>query len=465
MSEKIYVNTGSTFQQAFNDRSPRNAQQPYIANAQTPYIANSQTPFTYSNRQPAKYQNPTSAQQPYIANAQQPYPYIASARQPYIANAQQPYPYIASAQNPYIANARQPAKYQSPSSYQIPYIANSQTPYPANARQPSNSQTPYIANSQTPYPANARQPVNAQQPSNAQAPYPANAQTSAYYRNPFTYNANTPVASQTPVTYDVWGGGNAQATSRLETTTDVGPSMAPFSLGFNYTSVNQPASINWGASSTHISTSPNSSYAGLNYPPLAFMWNTQQQQSFSYSFGQCFCKFFIGYETSTSKVYYGYSSGNSTAPSTGNGQYPNRVYLPLTELSNNNIIDSSWSISVKYTVQSQSIFGGGTDSENPANKTYGANLASGTYQNIWNGTNTVSGGYEDFMWSAVSSSNMGNSDARVNASGVVFTIKAHKTGQTSYYTHYIVAQHGAGGGGPFGEIFCRSIFGQNHAPV
>ena len=331
MSEKIYVNTGSTFQQAFNDRSPRNAQQPYIANAQTPYIANSQTPFTYSNRQPAKYQNPTSAQQPYIANAQQPYPYIANARQPYIANAQQPYPYIANAQNPYIANARQPAKYQSPSSYQIPYIANYQTPYPANARQPSNSQTPYIANSQTPYPANARQPVNAQQPSNAQAPYPANAQTSAYYRNPFTYNANTPVASQTPVTYDVWGGGNAQATSQLETTTDVAPSMAPFSLGLNYSTLNQPASINWGAGSTHIATSPNSAYVGSNQ--LQNNWNTQQQASFGYSFGQCFCQFFIGYQSSTSKVYYGFSSGNSTAPSVGRGQAPNYVYLPLTELS------------------------------------------------------------------------------------------------------------------------------------
>tara|TARA_S200000501_G_scaffold91725_1_gene85133 strand:- start:9928 stop:11319 length:1392 start_codon:yes stop_codon:yes gene_type:complete len=463
MSEKIYVNTGSTFQQAFNDRSPRSAQQPYIANAQTPYIANSQTPFTYSNRQPAKYQNPTSAQQPYIANAQQPYPYIANARQPYIASAQQPYPYIASAQNPYIANARQPAKYQSPSSYQIPYIANSQTPYPANARQPSNAQTPYIANSQTPYPANARQPVNAQQPSNAQAPYPANAQTSAYYRNPFTYNANTPASSQTPVTYDVWGGGNAQATSQLETTTDVSAPMAPFSVGFNYTSVGQPASINWGPGSTHIATSPNSAYVGTN--ALSHMWNTQQQNTFSYSFGQCFCQFFMGYESSSSKVYYGFSSGNSQFPSTGKGQSPNRIYLPLTELSNNNIIDSSWSISVKYTVQSQSITQGGTDSQNPANPNYGSGVAAGTYVNLWNGSTVQSGGYEEFMWSAVSSSNPGNSDARVQASGVVFTVKAHKTGQTSYYTHYIVAQHGAGSGGPFGEIFCRSVFGNNHAPV
>ena len=34
MSDEIYVNTGGTFQQPFNDRQPSNAQQPYIANAQ-----------------------------------------------------------------------------------------------------------------------------------------------------------------------------------------------------------------------------------------------------------------------------------------------------------------------------------------------------------------------------------------------------------------------------------------------
>jgi len=464
MSEKIYVNTGSTFQQPFNDRSPKNAQQPYIANAQTPYIANSQTPFTYSNRQPAKYQNPTDAQQPYIANAQQSYPYIANARQPYIANAQQPYPYQANSQNPYIANARQPAKYQHPTSSQTPYIANAQTPYPANARQPSDYQTPYIANYQTAYPANARQPVNAQQPSNSQTPYPANARQPAKYRNPFTYNARTPASSQTPVTYDVWGGGNAQSTSQLETTTDVSAPMAPFSQmpTFNYQTVGQPTSIHWGPGSTHIKNSPNSSYAPTTAPMI---WSTQQYNTYNYSFGSCWAQFWIGYESSSGKVYYGYGAGNSQFGGTSVGTSGNRVYLPLTELSNNNVIDSSWSISVKYTVQSQSIVQGGTSSQHPASPSYGTGLAAGTYVNIWDGSSVQSSGIETFMWEAVSSSNNANGDARVSASGVVFTVKAHKTGQTSYYTHYIVAQHGAGTSSPFGEIYLRSLYGNNHAPV
>ena len=129
MSDEIYINTGTSFQQPFNQRNPAQGTQPATAQrvAQQPAIA--QQPATYQNRSPFTYRNPANSQQPYIANAQQPYPYIANAQNPYIANAQQPYPYIANAQQPY------------------PYIANAQTPYIANAQQPY----PYIANAQQPY--------------------------------------------------------------------------------------------------------------------------------------------------------------------------------------------------------------------------------------------------------------------------------------------------------------------------
>ena len=174
MSDEIYINTGTTIQQPFNQRNPATGTTPTTAQrtAQQPAIA--QQPGTYTNRSPFTYQHPANGQQPYIANAQQPYPYIANAQNPYPANAQQPYPYIASAQQPYpyIANARQPyiANAQQP----YPYIANSQTSYPANAQQPY----PYIANAQNPYPANAQQPY----------PYIANAQTPYSYNQPSTYS-------------------------------------------------------------------------------------------------------------------------------------------------------------------------------------------------------------------------------------------------------------------------------------
>ena len=184
MSDEIYINTGTTIQQPFNQRNPAQGTSPTVAQrtAQQPAIA--QQPGTYDNRSPFTYRHPANGQQPYIANAQQPYPYIANAQNPYPANAQQPYPYIANAQQPYpyIANARQPyiANGQQP----YPYIANCQTPYPANAQQPypypANAQQPYpyIANAQNPYPANAQQPY----------PYIANGQQPYSYNQPSTYS-------------------------------------------------------------------------------------------------------------------------------------------------------------------------------------------------------------------------------------------------------------------------------------
>ena len=195
MSDEIYINTGTTIQQPFNQRNPAQGTTPTTAQrtAQQPAIA--QQPGTYSNRSPFTYRHPANGQQPYIANAQQPYPYIANAQNPYPANAQQPYPYIANAQQPYpyIANARQPyiANAQQP----YPYIANAQTSYPANAQQPY----PYIANAQQPYPyiANAQNPY----PANAQQPYPyiANSQSPYSYNQPSTYSRQG--TSVTNVTY------------------------------------------------------------------------------------------------------------------------------------------------------------------------------------------------------------------------------------------------------------------------
>jgi hypothetical protein len=195
MSDEIYINTGTTIQQPFNQRNPAQGTTPTTAQrtAQQPAIA--QQPGTYSNRSPFTYRHPANGQQPYIANAQQPYPYIANAQNPYPANAQQPYPYIANDRQPYpyIANARQPyiANAQQP----YPYIANAQTSYPANAQQPY----PYIANGQQPYPyiANAQNPY----PANAQQPYPyiANSQSPYSYNQPSTYSRQG--TSVTNVTY------------------------------------------------------------------------------------------------------------------------------------------------------------------------------------------------------------------------------------------------------------------------
>ena len=80
MSDEIYVNTGGTFQQPFNDRQPSNAQQPYIANGQQPYIANAKSPFTYQNRQPGTYSR--QGQTPFTYHNRSPFTYATQCRTP-----------------------------------------------------------------------------------------------------------------------------------------------------------------------------------------------------------------------------------------------------------------------------------------------------------------------------------------------------------------------------------------------
>ena len=181
MSDEIYINTGSTFQQPFNQRNPAAGTVPTIAQRVAQQPAITQQPSTYQNRSPFTYRHPASAQQPYIASAQQPYPYIASNQTPYIASARQPYPYTANAQQayPYIANAQTPSIENAQQPY--PYIAaQGQQPYPYISQQPST----YARQGQQPYPYISQQPAtySNRQPLNARQPYS--------YQNPYTYQAS-----------------------------------------------------------------------------------------------------------------------------------------------------------------------------------------------------------------------------------------------------------------------------------
>ena len=184
MSEEIFVNTGTSFQQPYIARQPAIGTAPAIGTvpARTPTIV--QTPFTYSNRTPFTYQASRNAQTPYIAAAQQPYPYIASNQTPYIASAQQPYPYIAQARQPNIYQHRTPSTYTNAN-------VNYQTPFTYQARQPStytnanvSYQTPftYQATGRSPFTYSARQPFTYQatgrSPSIGQARQPSITTTS-----------------------------------------------------------------------------------------------------------------------------------------------------------------------------------------------------------------------------------------------------------------------------------------------
>ena len=200
MSDEIYVNIGTTFQQPYQAQQPAIGQTPANVQATRQAIANAQTPFTYQNRQPSTYRNPVNAQSPYIANAQQPYPHPVNANYPFIANAQTPYPYIANSQSPYIAQARQPSTYarqgRSPFTYsrqgQTPYSVTGRTPFTYQHRQPVIYQVTY----QHPATYQARQPAAYRNPVSYRVPYIANAQYTAQQpaskQSPYIANRQTP---------------------------------------------------------------------------------------------------------------------------------------------------------------------------------------------------------------------------------------------------------------------------------
>ena len=195
MSEEIFVNTGTSFQQPYIARQPASGRTPAIGTVEARTPTNVQTPFTYSNRTPFTYRNPVSGQQPYIAQGRQPGEY---ARQ-----GQTPFTYARQAQTPATYQARQPGTYarqgQTPLTYQhrtpSTYTRQGQLPSTYQARQPS-TYTHVNVNYQTPFTYSARQPSTY-----------TNANVS--YQTPFTYSARQPstytnanVSYQTPFTYN-----------------------------------------------------------------------------------------------------------------------------------------------------------------------------------------------------------------------------------------------------------------------
>ena len=75
-------------------------------------------------------------------------------------------------------------------------------------------------------------------------------------------------------------------------------------------------------------------------------------QNFTYSHGQCFAQFTIGFSKSTAPgyIYYEYAGGNSTAYANYYGWNPHLIKMVPTEFNNNNIIDKLSSLKSISTV-------------------------------------------------------------------------------------------------------------------
>ena len=166
MSDEIYVNIGTSFQQPYQGQGLAQGRSPVIAQYIARQPANAQTPFTYQARQPANARQPSSAQTPYIANRQIPSIVQATANYPYIASAQQPYPYIANAQTTIQVTGRSPVIYNATGRTPFTYARQGQTPYIAQGRTPftyaHQGRSPYSFQQsfQQPYATQGTQPYN-----------------------------------------------------------------------------------------------------------------------------------------------------------------------------------------------------------------------------------------------------------------------------------------------------------------
>ena len=226
MSDEIYVNIGTSFQQPYQGQGLAQGRTPVIAQYIARKHANAQTPFTYQNRQPASARQPSSAQTPYIANRQTPSIVQATANYPYIASAQQSYPYIANAQTTTQNTGRTPVIYQATGRTPFTYARQGQTPYSATGRLPSTyetqGQTPYsfqqsyqqtyetqgtqpytfndTGRQPTIYQAQGTQPYSYQQNYQTPSIYTAQVSTNsqATYQHPTTYQHQAQIAYQHP---------------------------------------------------------------------------------------------------------------------------------------------------------------------------------------------------------------------------------------------------------------------------
>jgi len=212
MSDEIYINHGSAFQQPYQGQVTVNAQEPNIRNIQQPNTRGAQAPFTYQNRAPFTYRNPVSAQEPNIRSKQSPFTYNRTGRSPYIY--QHPFTYTADARQPGTYQVQSPFTYRVPVNAQQPTIKNAQQPYPyiANGQEPNirSKQSPFTYQYGSPFTFNSQgsiqEPYIGYAPVQAQGPYigatqEPNSEIGSPFRIPLPYQAQGPHTTQQAYQY------------------------------------------------------------------------------------------------------------------------------------------------------------------------------------------------------------------------------------------------------------------------
>ena len=460
MSDDIFIKQDQVIgQQPYIAQSVKNAQQPNIRQQPSLVDRDAQQPSIYPARQPALYQDTRNAQEPNIRGAQEPNirdkrsPFTYQHRSPLTYNHRSPVEYnhrspltynhrspsIAQVPNivqqPSTYDHRSPFTYRDPRNKQSPYIATGQEPNIRSAQEPNirDNQQPTIKSAQEPNIRNNQQPVirdqqepnirNARQPFTYQHQSPstyANREPSIYtFQSPFTYNIQTPVTSQSPIYYsgidgDTTGGSGGTSAGGYQTP-------------------------NWDT--TWQSQWP-SYYSAQAFVTMAFAY--QKNSGNSPWAGSVSGK--TGERGSVHLFYYG---GTNSAMAT--------LYSSIVSIGSNISgyptgvspgVDDTWAVDVKYEVTSQGNSGNGA--------TFADNgKTTGTYYSVYTGSSSA-GSYDGTTTSryfqaracapGAGGGSGGNQDG-TNVSGLVFTIRLSKSGQTSIFTTHTVTAQGQGGGG------------------
>ena len=432
MSDEIYINTGTSFQQQYTARQPAIGTAPTIANKDAQGNTNVQTPFTFQGRSPVIYQSTVNVQTPYQANAQSPADFSANAQSQLSVNAQTPFPYIANKQVTYQHQADTQTTYQ--------YQANSQTPFTYQHRQPgtypvasSQSQQPYIANAQQPYPYDANANTQTPYPASAQQPYPyiANAQTAYPYiasaqnsypasgqqpypyiadaRQPSTYQNQNQIAFQQPTS------GRNSVSGRTPVIYD---GVDGDTTGY------QHSQTPWGPGNTGRIHVTSQSPQAQQLSTAQGIWDTQHQvQQPSQAGAQASAEMDFKYQTSGSEAnrlkveWYGVNS-SAIGP----------VYRDYVDV--HSPVDSTWSIDVKWNSTSVLSEGYGGVTLFPNDSAHGSH-AKNTWYNVWDGTTAT---YRYFRWKADVASG-GNGIANFTQQGSSIQLRLTKTGETTLYSN------------------------------
>jgi len=210
MSEEIFVNTGTSFQQPYIARQPTIGTAPTIGTVPARQPADTQTPFTYQNRSPFTYRNPVSNQTPFTYQNRTPTTYERQGQTPFTYDNRQPGTYERQGQTPFTYQNRTSTTYarqgQTPFTYQArtpsiyQHVTTQQTPFIGQARQPNIYQ--HVTNQQTPFIGQARQPNIYQHVTSQQTPFIGQARQPAIYQHvttqqtPFTFQQRSPSIGQ-----------------------------------------------------------------------------------------------------------------------------------------------------------------------------------------------------------------------------------------------------------------------------